>query len=158
MKKRLIYNFAILIIVFTTLPLFGNQFKSNGQPCNGKEKIHRGHRPPPFENIKFMKNKLKLSEKQIDKIININKKYRAKHIKKREKINPLKREIKKSLQVKKINFKKVKQLLTKISSLNVEIRMNMIKHRIEIEQILTTKQKKNMFKERRKKNRRNHER
>ncbi|MFC1669691.1 Spy/CpxP family protein refolding chaperone, partial [Spirochaetota bacterium] len=112
-----------------------------------------------FGNPKFLKDKLNLSDKQLDTIGDINKKYRIKMLDIREKLSPMKFRLKKLLLQDNIDIKKVRNVLEEMAKLKVEIRLLRIKQRVEIEKNLTLEQRKKLRAEkrmRRKGNRRRH--
>ena len=96
-----------------------------------------------------MKRNLKLTEKQIIKIGQINGKYKTKLINFRDKLFPKKQKLRGFLLNKKVNFDKLKLLLKDISDIEIEIRMIKIMQRLEIEKVLTLNQKTNLRNERR---------
>lgn len=102
-----------------------------------------------FGDEKFMKEKLSLNEEQIDKIGKINLEFRKLQMEEREKLQPKKIMLRKLLLNETINLREVKKLLKEISDVEVEIRLNRIRHRIEIEKVLTPEQKKKLKQEKR---------
>lgn len=94
-----------------------------------------------FGDPAIMKEKLGLSDDQVDKISKINLDYKKKLLSIREKIEPKQTKLHGILLGDNVNLKEVRALLEEISALEVEIRMLRINHRMDIEKILTASQK-----------------
>ncbi len=97
-----------------------------------------------FGNPKMMQERLKLSDDQIKKIEAINLRYKKEHLNYHEKIAPLRIRLQKLLLEDEVDLGAVKKLLREISDLRVEVRMLMIKQRIEIEKVLSSDQRTRM--------------
>jgi len=92
-------------------------------------------------NPEIFKERLNLSDDQITKIRDINKKYQLRLLDYKEKISPKNIQLKKLLLADNVNLKKVKSVLEEISKYRVELRMLRIEHRLEMEKVLTEKQR-----------------
>ncbi len=96
-----------------------------------------------------MREELKITDKQIDLISGINKKFHDRLIVFRDRIRPKKEELRRLLLRDKLDLKNIRKLLKEISGLEVEIRMIRIVQRSEIEKVLTPEQRERMRRERR---------
>jgi len=94
-----------------------------------------------YGDPELMKEKLGLSDDQVDKISKINLDYKKKLLAIREKIEPKQTKLHGILLGDNVNLKDVRTLLEEISALEVDIRMLRINHRLDIEKILTASQK-----------------
>ena len=94
-----------------------------------------------FGDRKFLKERLKLSESQIDKMSKINIRFKKRHLALREKLAPLKIRLRRMLLENEINIRDIRRQLKKISNIKIEIKILRIKHRLAIEKILTPKQR-----------------
>jgi Spy/CpxP family protein refolding chaperone len=99
---------------------------------------------PLFGNIEMLKKKLDLTEKQIDSISKINLAYQKKFLDVKEKVAPLRIQLRKLLLEDKIDLAEVKALLEKMSGHHIEIQLLRIQQRVEIEKELTASQKNRM--------------
>jgi Spy/CpxP family protein refolding chaperone len=99
-----------------------------------------------FSDMNYLRNTLKFSEEQITKIEKINSDHKTEMMKYRSQIEPKKDELRNLILEKNINFDKIRSKLKEISEIDIEIRILFIKHRIEIENIMTPEQKKMMQK------------
>ncbi len=111
----------------------GNRGHMRGQMC--------------FGDSDRMKKKVGLSDEQIKKIEEINLKFHKQLLEKREQIQPRNLKLRRLLLEKEIDLDDVGELLREVSGLEAEIRLDRIKHRIEIEKLLTEDQKKKMKRE-----------
>ena len=101
----------------------------------------RGRHSLLFGNRKFLKERLNLSESQLDKMSKINIRYKKRHLSLREKLAPLKIRLRRMLLEDRINFRDIRSQLKKISNIKIEIKILRIRHRLAIEKILTPKQR-----------------
>jgi Spy/CpxP family protein refolding chaperone len=113
--------------------------------------MRRGHGPRHegrmlFGDIERMKERLNLSDKQIDNISKINITFKKSHLEMQEKMSPKKIKLKRLLLEESIDLKKVRALLKELSDLRVEVQMLRIKQRIDIEKQLTKEQRRNLKK------------
>ncbi len=102
-----------------------------------------------FGDRDHMRKELNITDKQIDLISGINKKYHDKLIVFRDRIHPMKEELRRLLLRDKLDLKNIRKLLKEIADLEVEIRMIRIVQRSEIEKVLTPEQRDSMRQERR---------
>jgi len=100
-----------------------------------------GPRGMCFGDPVFMKERLKLTEKQIEEIGEINKNYEKEYLKYRELNAPKKIKLKRLLLEDNVDLKEVKNTLKAISDNNVEIRLLRIRQRLDIEKKLTPEQR-----------------
>ena len=125
----------------------GERFTRQQPPS---ERRHRVHEQTCFRDRAFLEEKLKLDEEQIDHITEINSRHKHEL---RELINRKKRhqqKLRAVLLADEIDLKEARSLLEQISSVETEIRMQNIVHRVEIEKVLTDEQKERYNLERRK--------
>ncbi len=94
-----------------------------------------------FGSRERMKEVLKLNESQLNKIETINHRFHKRHLELREKLAPLKIRLRRILLNDAVNLNKVRKQLRRISNVKIELRILRIKHRLEIEKVLTPKQK-----------------
>lgn len=92
-------------------------------------------------NPEVMKERLGLSDEQIDKISEINLDYKKKYLEYREKIAPKKIKLRQMLLEENVDLQVVRSLLKEISDLRLEVKMLRIKQRLDIEKILTPSQR-----------------
>jgi len=121
--------------------LFAQEGPPDEPPCEFRPPhppLH--HRNIFFGNPEILKNELDLSDTQIKKIQSINFKYKSKIDAFRKIIIPQQRELRRLLLSENVKLDQVKFRLKKISEINTEIRFLKIKHRIELEKILTKSQ------------------
>lgn len=117
--------------------------------------------PPPMKDRPFfgdpdqMKEKLKLSDSQIEAISNINEKMKDEFKKFRGEIRPKMQKLRRLIIKDDVKIDEARALLKEISEIEIEIRLLKIKHRLEIEKVLTPEQKSKMKKEVRKRHRHN---
>ncbi len=145
--KTLITSFIILLcfVMASDLSARPDDRMMDGMDSEGHRHGPR-HRNNIFSDLDYLRNTLKFSEDQITKIEKINSDHRTEMTKYRSQIEPKKEELKNLILDKNINFEKIRSKLKEISEIDVEIRILFIKHRIEIENIMTPDQKKMMRK------------
>lgn len=155
MKKILLFIFGSLLIS-SIWASTADAKHDDPLPRHGDEEAlmdegpgHRDHHRERmwFGDPEHMKKEIGLSNKQIEKIEEINLKFQKQLLEEREKMQPKRLELRKLLLEEKIDLEKVEKLLKEISEVEAEIRLARIKHRIEIEGLLTEKQKKKMKQE-----------
>ena len=128
---------VVMLMIFSTAGLLarpGNRHRGDGEDSKHHKRMY-------FGNIEKMKKKLELKDNQIDKISKINRKFKKKLLKHKEVLAPKRIRLKGLLLEEDINLNKVRSLLREISDVKIELRLLRIKHRIEIEKILTPDQK-----------------
>jgi Spy/CpxP family protein refolding chaperone len=152
--------FMILLGTMGTLLISNEQLYAQMQGRNNdgyrrghlrdKNEMGPHHRPRgPKERMFFgdpamMKEQLGLSDTQVEKISDINLNYRKQHLYLKEKLDPKRTQLKRLLLEENVDLTKVRKLLEEIASIQVDMRMLMIKQRLEIERVLTSKQRKKM--------------
>ena len=145
--RNLVYILSFIIsITFAAEDLFAN-------PMRRGEGMHRGHARMRHGDICFgdqtyMKDTLKLTDKQIEDIGKINNKYMIELLKIKERLEPYRLKIRRLLLSNNVDLKEVRSILEKIAVLDVEKRFNRIKQRLEIEKILTPIQREKLRNER----------
>lgn len=145
MKKQLFILYSIIIMFTLTNDIV---FAKGG---TGKEWSKGRGKPECFEmdhrkgriygDPEVLKKKLGLSDEQVNKISEINLKYKKNLMEHKEKIAPKRIRLQRMLLDENVDLKKVRSLLKEISNLQVEVRMERIKQRLEIEKVLTPSQR-----------------
>lgn len=138
-RKSLLSLFTLSILLLGGSDLFAQRARGHGKH-KGYEHKGMHFRGKQF-NPEIMKNKLDLSQTQVEKIDQINLDFRKKHLSFMEKITPKEIRLKMILLEDEVDLKQVRLLLQEISDLRLEIRMNRIEHRFAIEKELTQAQK-----------------
>jgi Spy/CpxP family protein refolding chaperone len=143
--KTIIASFIIAVSLVTVSDLIARPGEGmmGGMEGHGPGQGH-GHGKNIFSDLDFLRNTLKFSEDQISKIEKINSEHKTEMTKYRSQIEPKKDELRNLILDKNINFNKIRSKLKEISEIDVEIRILFIKHRIDIENIMTPEQKKIM--------------
>jgi Spy/CpxP family protein refolding chaperone len=95
-----------------------------------------------------MQEELGLTDEQVNKISAINLEHRKQMLTMREQIDPKRTHLRKLLLEENVDLGQVRQLLKEIADLQVEVRMLRIRHRMEIEKVLTTEQRSKLRAER----------
>ncbi len=140
-------------------PPFGLMEAEHG-PGMGMEKHHmEGNRfGRPFCEQDFMKDKLSLSNEQVEKINNLNKKFDAEFSNYISKIEPERRKLKEILDRDNADLNAIKDQLKKIEDINLDIHILRIRQGKELDGILSSDQmiklrnERNMFFEKMKRN------
>ena len=152
--KQILLVGGILILTAQSMNVLAADGDCRGPRRYGRGRMH-GHGPGgpmgPIHELMRMQEYLQLTETQINKIRVVNDKFRATLTNLREQIRPLRRQLhEKIISLKKDSqIGQIESLLKKISIIEVQIRLNMIKHHYVIEKILTPQQRKLLFQERR---------
>ncbi len=142
MKRTIISALTLTAIIITTPVLFAYNGKKGGKHRPGPPPWAREHRKGIFfGDPEAMKEKLGLSEDQVEKIGSINLKYKKEFLKIKEKLAPKEIKLKSMLLEDNVDLKKVRSQLKDMAGLKVELRMLRIMQRLDIEKILTSKQK-----------------
>ena len=150
MEKQVKNIITAFIIAFSLITVTGLNARPDDGMAGGMDM--GGHRHGPrhgkniFSDLDYLRNTLKFSEEQITKIEKINSDHKTEMTKYRSQIEPKKEELRNLILDKNINFEKIRSKLKEISEIDVEIRILFIKHRIDIENIMTPDQKKMMRK------------
>ncbi len=145
MEKQVKTLITTFIIAFSLIAITGLDARSDDGMMGGMDT--EGHRHGTkhgkniFSDLDYLRNTLKFSEEQITKIEKINSDHKTEMTKYRSKIEPKKEELRNLILDKNINFDKIRSKLKEISEIDVEIRILFIKHRIDIENIMTPDQK-----------------
>ena len=145
MKKQiLIISTLITILAFSGADLFAKRCFGGEHGCRGGHNLMgRGfHKGMFFGDPEVMKEKLGISDAQVDKISDINIEYKKNFLQIREKMAPKKIKLQRMLLEDNVNLKMVRKLLEEISNIKIEIRMLRIKQRLAIEKVLTPSQRK----------------
>lgn len=145
MKKTLIVTLFFMLSL-TTVDLSAQMRGQRGRMHMDGDYQHHGM---CYGDPQHMRVNLKLTDKQIEQIGKINLKYRNILIEYRERITPKREMLRKLMVSEKINFNDVRTLLREISDIEVEMRLIKIKHRWEIERVLTNAQRERLRQERR---------
>lgn len=152
--KRLFITASLLAIIS-----FGNDIYAQGMgmgPGMMREGFDGGH--PMRERHFFgdpeeLKESLDLSDSQIEAISTINEKMRTEFKKYKKEIRPKLEKLRKLIMKEDVKVDEVRTILKQISEIEVEIRLLKIKHRLELEKVLTPEQKSKMIKEAKKRHR-----
>jgi len=132
MRKVLILLVTlILVIAFSGGDVFANK------PFKKERPTRHGF----IGNPEVMKEKLGLSDEQIDTISEINLAYKKRYLECSEKIAPKKTRLRRMLLEENVDLQGVRSLLKEISDLRLEVIMLRIKQRLDIEKILTPSQR-----------------
>jgi|GEM_PF-530615 len=94
-----------------------------------------------FGDPERMREKLNLTDDQMDKIEDLNEKYFDEHKKIRDKIRPKMRALRKLLDQDAVDIDKARVILKEISELQVETRILMIRQKSDIDKVLTKEQR-----------------
>lgn len=139
MKKILLF---ILILIFSSaMGLFAREVGHGEGPHRFENNEHQLPLEQCFRSREYLKDTLQLSDEQINKIKKINSDHRDKIGSLLGKIRPLHRELRTVMLADDIDLTRARTLLEDISKIEIEIRMLKLKHRAEIEKILTAEQK-----------------
>ena len=138
---------------FARMGMYGDDCDGPGGKGRGKGpgmERHHGPMEGPmmFGNVERMQERLGLSDDQVKKISAINMKFRKEHLSIDEKMEPKRLEMREVLRADTVDLKKAEALLRENSEFHVQKQLLMIRHRIEIEQVLTPEQKKKLREER----------
>jgi hypothetical protein len=109
-----------------------------------KERYPHQHQGQCFGDIDRFRGELKLSDNQIEQVKETNLTYQVKLLEHKEKIAPLKIKLKRLLlnkDIKNKDLKEIRSLLEKIGKHKINLRMLKIKQKIEVENILKSKDK-----------------
>jgi Spy/CpxP family protein refolding chaperone len=117
----------------------GQGMMRDGGPRPGM--MERGGKGPLFGDPERMQKVLGLTEDQMDRIADINEKVKMEHRAVMDKIEPKARQLRKILRAEEVDLEKTRTLLKEIGDLQVESRMIMIRHRLEIEKVLNAEQR-----------------
>lgn len=145
--RKIAYSITLFLIVSLNADLLS----ARPQKFRGWS-THRSHKYEGpdvcFGDHEYLRERLNITDKQIEKISEINKKYMQELMQYKEKIEPQKIKLKSLLLSENIDLQDIRSTLKKISNLKVEIRFLRIKQRLEIEKILTPSQRERLRNER----------
>jgi Spy/CpxP family protein refolding chaperone len=96
-----------------------------------------------------MKERLGLSPEQMREIASMNERYHEIMTRLREKMRPLRVDLRSEMLKRDPERERIRTILEKISEVEVEIRFNRISHRLDMEKVLTPEQKRKLQYERR---------
>ncbi|MBN1495967.1 MAG: Spy/CpxP family protein refolding chaperone [Spirochaetes bacterium] len=102
------------------------------------------HHGPVFGDPTWMQKELGLSDAQVAKIADINKEHQKKMLAYREKLAPMKIQLKRLLLEDKVDMAKVRSLIKDMADIRADLQVLRIQHRLDIEKTLTPEQKAKM--------------
>lgn len=146
MKKTALIATLFFIVSLITVDLSAQMRGRRGRMHMDGDYRHHGM---CYGDPQHMRVNLKLTDEQIEKIGKLNLKYRNILIEYRERITPKREMLRRLMVSEKINFNDVRTLLREISDIEIEMRLLKIKHRWEIERVLTNAQRAKLRQERR---------
>jgi len=130
-------------------PGSGPEFMNEGPGMKGGHHMPGNRFGRNFCGPEFMREKLNLSNEQVAKIEELNRKFGEENDVIFRKIEPEKEKLKNILQKSdKPDMTQVRKTLEKMASLNIELQLLRIKQGSEIDSILSAEQKKNLRSER----------
>jgi Spy/CpxP family protein refolding chaperone len=129
------------VLILFLVAVFIAAFSGDGVLAKRPFEKERPERHGFIGNPEVMKEKLGLSDEQIDKISEINLDYKKRYLEYREKIAPKKTRLRRMLLEEDVDLQGVRSLLKEISNLRLEVIMLRIKQRLDIEKILTPSQR-----------------
>jgi Spy/CpxP family protein refolding chaperone len=146
-----ILSFLMSLINSTAFAGPGMEMRPEGYPrgeggskMEGRVRMHGEGGTMFFGDPEAMKTTLGLTDEQMDKIGKINNEYRKKLLKIREDLEPKRIKLQGLLEEENINLKDVRSLLEEISKFEVEIRILRINQMLDISNIFTPDQKKQL--------------
>jgi Spy/CpxP family protein refolding chaperone len=121
----------------------GEGFAKEGKDKNKGSLKKRPPFPPGpmFGNVDDLKKRLDLTDEQEESIRGINSKYRELHESLFTEMEPVLKKMQAALLKEKVDFDEVEGILQELSQFDVKRKLAMIKHRIELESILTEQQR-----------------
>lgn len=150
MKKILLCSLAVCAFALLSTAAFSQDRGSMGPGMNERGMGHRGammgHHGKGFifGDPERLQSILGLSDDQVDQIAQMNEKFRKEHRAVMDKIEPKGRELKKILRAENVDLDRARALLKEIGEYQVESRMIMIRHRLELEKLLSADQRKKL--------------
>lgn len=145
MSKKMKSIYLPLGVIVTVAMLFTSALQA--QPCmQGDGPGPRGKGQPGkagmfFGNPAMMKQELGLSDDQINRIGEINLRFRKQMLDQKEKLAPIEIRLERLLLEDNPDLANVRKSLREISDVKLEIQMLKVSHRLEIERVLTREQK-----------------
>lgn len=147
MFKRIMMTITAAAFLMTAQPLLFAQMgpmkmrDGKGQGPNRGAMCERGGPGHFFGNPAVMQKELGLTDAQVTQIAGINKDFEKKMLGLKEKLAPMKFQLRKQLLEDTVDLGTVKSHLKQMADLKVELQMLKIQHRLDIEKILTPEQK-----------------
>lgn len=141
---------VILMLLLAVLFLSCSKEKGPGPdglgvpPVGGNERPMMGGPGPVFGKKGHYRDGLKLSDEQEEKFREINQKYWDLHGQLQKTAQPHLDELREVLLEEEIDYDKVREVLAKLSDYEIEKQIMMIKHRIELESVLSDEQLKKL--------------
>ncbi len=143
MKKILQVAMVSLLLVSVPVAVFAQRGNKRGdgpsRDCETRMSMHK-----PFGNPQMMKERLGLTDTQVVEIGKINTRHEKAMLDYREKLAPMKIQLKRLLLEDNVDMKKVRSVLEDISGIQVDLHMLRIQHRLSIEKVLTEEQRAKM--------------
>jgi len=144
---------SVIVILVAFGIIYDRRMRADFGPYSGfRQHDHAGHRAAPGRNFctpEFMRERLKLSDEQIEKINMLNETFDREHGLLMDKIEPERERLRETLKNDNPDMKQVRAILEKISAMNVDIQMLRINQGRIISGILTPEQQNMLNQERR---------
>jgi hypothetical protein len=140
MRKKIIILSSVIIIMFTAGDIFSQPRGEMEMMQNSPLAFFKHLEGICFSEYDFMRFELELSDEQINSISGINNEFGSKLNLNYKKLLPLKNDLRVLLLSKEINLEKVKSKLQEISTIEIDIQITKIMHRIAIEKIFNNRQ------------------
>jgi len=146
MKQRIILTLAVMAIASALAvdAIAQQPGGRHGRKGPGPDMHHRGPGPGGpmiFHNPERARTLLGLTDAQVRHIREINISYRKQGLAIQEKLAPKRIHVKRLLMEDNVNLSQVRSQLEEISKLKVEMHMLRIRHKLDIERILTPEQR-----------------
>ena len=146
--KKVLIALPLLIGILIAPVMAGEKEKHSGSDMrNGECSPDPGHdkRMGPYRGLcygdpQFLREELNLSGEQIEKVAGINERFRKERETWYKTLKPGKDELKKLLLAENINYDEVRKKLKEISDIEIELKILQIKHRLELQKVLTPEQ------------------
>jgi|GEM_PF-735318 len=146
--NKVLIAIPLLIGILTAPVMAGEGERFHGRNMRNGECIAGpgpgGHMGPYhglcYGDPKFLREELNLSSEQIGKVAEINDRFRKERDMYYKEMMPGKEELKKLLLAGTINYDEVRKTLKQISDIEIELRILQIKHRLELQKVLTPEQ------------------
>ncbi len=131
-----------LTLITALLLVFAGPSCLDARPYGSKQQNSGSHYQGIwFGNPDVMRERLNLSPEQMRQIASINERYQGIMTGLREKLRPLREQLRTEMLKRSVDRHRVRTILEKISKVEVEIRYNRITHRLDMEKVLTAEQK-----------------
>ncbi|HPB82139.1 MAG TPA: periplasmic heavy metal sensor [Spirochaetota bacterium] len=144
MKKRIILTLSVMALISAfAADAIAQQAERRGRRQSPAPAMH--HRCPGgpmiFHNPEAARKILGLNDSQVQRIRDININYKKQGLSIQEKLAPKRIHLKRLLMEDNVNLSQVRTQLEEISKLRVELHMLRIRHKIDIDGILTAEQR-----------------